>query len=172
MKKIMMGALFCLASAVVPGHALAAELTDGMTGEEIGQMLEGAGLSHTLMADKNSGTPVAVGKLGQINFVVRALACEGTPVSCAQLLFFANFDLNRPVSEEDYLIVNDFNDSAFDGRAYVVEEGTANGGQIGVDFYIDLTGGVSAEHVTGRLSRWQGVVSSFLEEMRKDRTGS
>lgn len=148
--------------------AFAADVSDSMGADEIAAMLEGAGFSTTMMSDKDNGAPVAVARLGQINFVVRALDCEGRPPSCSQLLFFANFNLGRSITGDDYKIVNDFNDSSYEGRAYVLE----GSGEIGIDYIIDLTGGVTAAHVESRLSRWQEVVARFLAEMNDSGTGA
>ena len=157
-----------LASVSLLAGASALAQISSMSATEIEALLSEAGLNPEVISDRDTGAPVAMGKLGQINFVVRALECDGDPLSCEQLLFFANFDLNRDVTEEDYRIINGFNDSSYDGRAYVLEDTR----QIGVDFYIDLTGGVTADHVSSRLERWQGVVSGFLDEMRNANTGS
>ena len=147
---------------------VAQEVTNGLTADTLEELLSGADMNPDIMADKETGAPVAVGKIGQINFVVRALECDGTPMVCSQLLFFSNFDLGREPTQNDYRIVNDFNDSSVDGRAYVLEETN----QIGIDYYIDLTGGVTQAHIASRLSRWQGVIESFLQEMRSANTGS
>ncbi|WP_306252092.1 hypothetical protein [Parvularcula sp. IMCC14364] len=44
--------------------------------------------------------------------------------------------------------------------------------QIGVDYHIDLTGGVTTEHVSSRLSRWKGVIDSFIKQVTANRTGA
>lgn len=169
-RQLVIGAMaaagLTLAGVSVP--AAAVDIADSMSAAEIEQMLSGAGFTTTMMADASSGAPVAMARVGQVNFVVRALNCEGEPARCEQLLFFANFNLGRDTTNEDYKVVNDFNDSSYDGRAYVLE----NSGEIGIDFIIDLTGGVTSAHIESRLSRWQGVISSFLAEMRAAQTGS
>jgi hypothetical protein len=148
--------------------AAAQDVTKGLTADALEALLDNANMSPDIVEDRETGAPVAIGQIGQINFVVRALDCEGRPQVCSQLLFFANFDLGRDATEDDYRIVNDFNDSSVEGRAYVLEDTK----QIGVDYYIDLTGGVTDEHVTSRLNRWQGVIEGFLQEMRAASTGS
>ncbi|GGD15669.1 hypothetical protein GCM10011342_25530 [Aquisalinus flavus] len=154
--------------AIWAAPSIAADIAEDMSAQEIDSLLSGAGFNTTLMSDKAEGTPVAVARLGQVNFIVRALSCEGSPARCSQLLFFANFDLGRTITNDDYRVVNDFNDSSFDGRAYVLEDS----GEIGVDFIIDLTGGVTPAHIESRLGRWQGIVSDFLREMNAAQTGS
>ena len=158
------GASLILAfSMVQTGHAAN---TDKMNAQQIEALLEDAGFAPEVVMDEANGAPVAVAKVGDIEFIVRALACEEG--ACERLLLFANFRLGRPISQQDYKIINSFNESKADGRAYVLEKS----GEIGVDYMIDLTGGVSAGHISSRLNRWQGVVDSFLEAVRAGNTGS
>lgn len=163
-------AAFGLAALMALGIAPAAGQTvsDSMSADEIEALLSGAGLSPNLIRDRDTGAPVAMARLGGVTFMVRAMDCEGRPARCSQLLFFANFALERAATDEDYRTVNDFNDSSLEGRAYVLEATD----EIGVDFTIDLTGGVTPAHVDSRLSRWQGIVEGFLTEMRAAQTGS
>lgn len=155
-------------SAGITLPASAQEVTSAMTARDIAAALSNAGLKAEFKQDKGNGLPVALGKVDGINFVVRALDCDGLPAKCSQLLFFANFDLGREIEPQDYMIVNSFNDSNMDGRAYVIEET----GEIGVDFYIDLTGGVTPAHISNRIGRWQAVIADFLAEMRAAHSGS
>ena len=144
------------------------QIADRMTADEIEAALSDAGFEVTMSTDADSGNPVAKGVTGNIIFIVRAMDCEGSPKACQQLMLFANFDLGREATERDFRVVNDFNDSSLDGRAYVLERTN----QVGIDFVIDLTGGVSPDHIAGRLARWEGVISRFLEEFRAGQTGS
>lgn len=152
------------------GGALAAEeeVQDSVSAQELQRLMQTAGLSPTLLTDKATGAPVATGQTGGMVFVVRTLDCAGRPTRCGQLLLFANFDLGRAVSEDDFRIVNEFNETNVNGRAYVLEDRS----QIGVDFVIDMTGGVTADHIGARLGRWPGVVRDFKDEMLSARTGS
>ncbi|MEQ1931892.1 MAG: YbjN domain-containing protein, partial [Parvularculaceae bacterium] len=93
-----------------------------------------------------------------INFVVRALNCSGSPAACENLLFLANFDLERPVTPDDYLIINKFNDSQLFGRAYVL----ANTSQVGVEYVLEMGGGVSSEHIAQNVGRWANIIGAFL----------
>ncbi len=164
------GVLAAITAALVFSWAplVAAEVSDSMSAADIEQLLSEAGLGGKILEDKGTGAPVALGKMGEISFVVRAMDCGGSPIACKRLLFFANFDLNRDVSDTDFRIVNDFNEAHFDGRAYVIE----NTNQMGVDYFIDLTGGVTSDHISSRLSRWRGVVNTFLKDIRSASTGS
>jgi putative sensory transduction regulator len=143
-------------------------IADSMTAEQIGAALEEAGFDVTMSEDRDSGHPVARGNIGNLVFIVRAMDCEGSPLACRQLLLFANFDLGRDITDQDFRIVNGFNDSAMDGRAYVLERTN----QIGIDFIIDLSGGVSNNHIAHRLSRWEGVIATFIDQFSKAQTGS
>ncbi|MGV6802208.1 MAG: YbjN domain-containing protein [bacterium] len=166
---LKLGIIGIFAAIASLNHAAAEQsVRQSLSAREIGSLLSDAGLDASLMQDQESGLPVALGNMDGINFVIRALDCDGLPARCKQLLFFANFNLGREVVDQDYKIVNDFNDSNMDGRAYVIEET----GEIGVDFYIDLTGGVTSDHIMNRVERWQNVISDFLQEMRAAQTGS
>jgi hypothetical protein len=96
-------------------------------------------------------------------FVVRALDCAGEPTACENLLFFANFSLDRAVSEADYLIINRFNDSELFGRAYVL--GSRN--EIGVEYVLDMGGGVSTDHIAQNISRWADIIAAFIENFQQ-----
>lgn len=136
---------------------------EAMTGSQIEAALAEAGLNPTLIKDRATGDPVAAGTLpGGMIFVARGIECEGRPKACAQVVLFANFDLGREVTGEDFRSVNAFNDTNANGRAYVLESKS----QIGVDATIDLTGGVTDEHVGSKLTRWPSIVGDFFEEMK------
>ncbi|MEM6649132.1 MAG: YbjN domain-containing protein [Pseudomonadota bacterium] len=143
-------------------------MQNSVSSYELKQLMEKAGLSPTILTDKATGAPVATGQTEGMIFVVRALDCSGRPMRCGQLLMFANFDLDRAVSHDDFRIVNDFNESNVNGRAYVLPDKS----QIGVDFIIDMTGGVTGEHIGSRLGRWPGVIRDFKQEMISAQTGS
>ncbi len=147
---------------------MASNMADSLTAAQIGAALEEAGFEVTMSEDRDSGHPVARGNIGNLVFIVRAMDCEGSPLACRQLLLFANFDLGREITDRDFRIVNGFNDSAMDGRAYVLERTN----QIGIDFIIDLSGGVSNNHIAHRLSRWEGVIANFIDQFTKAQTGS
>ena len=148
--------------------AIAQDVTSSVTASELEELLREAGLAPTMLRDQATGAPVATGQTEGMIFVVRALDCSGSPKRCGQLLMFANFDLDRDASDSDYRIVNDFNESNVNGRAYVLEDKS----QIGIDFIIDMTGGVTGEHIGSRLGRWPEVIEDFANEMRAAQTGS
>lgn len=83
-------------------------------------------------------------------------------------MFFANFDLGRDVSSGDYRAVNKFNESQVFGRAYVIERQS----QVGVDYVIELGGGVTEEHLAENIGRWADVISAFVEKFREDQAAS
>lgn len=160
-----------LLSLLLLGSAAAEDLRpvkETLTADDIEQALAAAGLSPTMSIDGDTGAPVATGTTDGLIFVVRAVDCEGRPLRCGQLVLFANFDLRRRVTDEDFRIVNRFNDGNKNGRAYVLEGRE----QIGVDYVIDLTGGVTAEHIRNRLDRWPGIIQTFREQMVREYAGS
>lgn len=167
MKALLAGA----AASLALGAANAQELrpvTESLTAQDIERVLEEAGLSPTMTFDADTGAPVATGNADGVIFVVRAVDCEGRPQRCGQLVMFANFDLRRRISDRDFRIVNSFNDGNKNGRAYVLE-GSA---QIGVDYVIDLTGGVTDQHIKNRLDRWPGIIGKFRQDMQQAYAGS
>lgn len=139
-----------------------------LTAQDIERVLTEAGMNPTMSIDGNTGAPVATGSVDGVIFIVRAVDCSGSPQACGQLVMFANFELRRDISDQDFRIVNGFNDGNKNGRAYVLE----GSDQIGVDYVIDLTGGVTGEHISNRLGRWPNIISTFREQMVRAYTGS
>ena len=164
------------------GAASAAQqdVQDRISAAELEQVLRDAGLEPTMLKDGATGAPVATvvfrdednldsfGRPQQTVFVVRAMDCGGVPMKCGQLVLFANFDLSRDVTEQDFRVVNEFNDTSVHGRAFVLE----NKRQIGVDFRIDMIGGVTGDHIDGRIERWPGVIREFRQRMQNANSGS
>ena len=150
-----------LQSAAISAQA---ETRTALTADEIEAMLSTAGLSPNMSEDAASGAPVARGELGSITFWVRGMDCSGRPTACSTLVFFANFDLGRAIQEADFKKVNRYNDSQVFGRAYVIE----SRGQLGIDYVIELDGGVSDDNVARNVSRWADVVAAFLAGLRSE----
>ena len=145
-----------------------AQTLGAVTAEQLESVLAAADLSPSMMSDSANGAPVAAGKAGQFDFYVRAVQCSGAPVACETLVFFANFKLGRTVAASDYRIVNSFNDSQLFGRAYVLE----NTGEVGVDYVIELGGGVSEAHLSQNISRWADVISAFVSRFQEGEPSS
>lgn len=167
MKKYLVGTLLAI-TAIGFGATASAETKSSLTAEEIEAVLTEAGLGPTMTEDAATGTPVASGSVGELLFWVRALDCGGAPVACENLMFFANFDLGRNVAPSDYRVINSFNDSQLFGRAYILE----NGNQVGVDYVIDLGGGVTEAHLSNNISRWADVVAAFIAKFSAGAAGS
>lgn len=108
--------------------------------------------------DAQTRNPVAAVQAGSINFWVRALDCKGAPKACSTLMMFANFDLGRDATSRDYQTVNAFNDRQIFGRAYLLPQRL----QIGVDYVIELDGGVTADHISRNIARWADVIDAFI----------
>ncbi len=161
-------AVIAAAAAFALVGAASAENIAAVTADELEAALAEAGLSPTMLEDAATGAPVANGTAGQFSFVVRALGCSGKPEACENLVFFANFDLGRTASAEDFRIVNSFNDGQVFGRAYVLEKQD----QVGVDYVIELGGGVSKEHLSQNIGRWADVISAFVSKFQEGYEGS
>lgn len=163
----MTGALLALGASGAIGSA-SAQITSAVTADELELALSEAGLNPSMVVDSSNGAPVANGKAGEITFWVRALDCAGAPLACENLMFFANFNLGRQVTARDYMIINDFNESQVFGRAYIIE----GANQVGVDYVIELGGGVARDHLTKNISRWSDVIGAFIEKFRAGQAGS
>ena len=167
MKKLL--AILLVVSVSTGVHAGAfAQSISGVTGEQLKTVLEEAGLSPQIFEDAQTGAPVGSGTAGEFKFFVRALDCGGDPLACENLLFFANFPLGRSATQQDFQIVNGFNESKVFGRAYVLKGGE----EVGVDYVIELSGGVSEEHLSDNISRWGDVVAAFVNDFRAGYAGS
>ena len=145
-----------------------AQIIDAINGEQLEAALSAAGLNPTMMQDGASGAPVAQGTAGEFQFYVRTLSCSGTPAACENLVFFANFELGRSASQADYRIVNSFNDGQIFGRAYILERQN----QVGVDYVIELGGGVTEDHLSENIGRWSDVISAFFNKFREGEPSS
>lgn len=166
-KRIAAGALgVCFAfSMFAAGFA---QTIDSVDAEQLESALSDAGLNPTMMSDEATGAPVAHGAAGDFSFFVRALSCSGEPSACENLVFFANFELGRAATPQDFRIVNSFNDSQVFGRAYVLERQ----GQVGVDYVIELGGGVTPAHLAENIGRWADVISAFVDKFREGHSSS
>ncbi len=151
------GAAFALSAVLFLSPALA-QTKSTITGAELEMVLSGAGLDVKVIEDAKTRTPVAHVQAGGVQYWVRALDCAGSPKACSTLIFFANFELGRPAASADYEIINRFNDSQVFGRAYLVP----GRNQVGVDYVIELDGGVSMDNITRNVARWADVINAFI----------
>ncbi|MEL7490247.1 MAG: YbjN domain-containing protein [Pseudomonadota bacterium] len=164
-KSILSAIIFGAAASL---SAATAQTTSAVTAAELESALEAAGLTPTMTEDAATGAPVANATVGEIMFWVRAMDCGGSPAACENLVFFANFDLGRAVNATDYRVVNNFNDSQLFGRAYILERQN----QVGVDYVVELGGGVSSEHLSQNVSRWADVIDAFVQKFSSGDTGA
>ncbi len=161
------GALGALALLTFPlSGPAAAQTKNALTAGDIERLLEDAGLSPEMSEDARTGTPVANASAGDVGFFVRALDCE--KAACSTLVFFANFQLGRPVRDADYRVLNRFNDGQVFGRAYALESID----EIGVDYVVELDGGVSMDNIAANIDRWTDVIAAFIENFRAGSTPS
>mgnify|MGYP002787980814 CR=1 FL=1 len=140
------------------GATAGAQSKSALTADEISAVLGSAGLQVEMTEDAQTRNPVAAVQAGSINFWVRALDCKGAPKACSTLMMFANFDLGRDATSRDYQSVNAFNDRQIFGRAYLLPQRL----QIGVDYVIELDGGVTADHISRNIARWADVIDAFI----------
>ncbi|MDZ7629683.1 MAG: YbjN domain-containing protein [Parvularculaceae bacterium] len=164
MKKLV-AALIAVTLMAAPA---AAQSKSALTGAELGAVLSAAGLQAEVTEDAQTRAPVAAAQAGAITFWVRALDCAGTPKACSTLMFFANFDLGREAAPADYQKVNAFNDRQVFGRAYLLPKRN----EIGVDYVMELDGGVSADHISKNIARWTDVIDAFIGHFSSDEAGS
>ena len=71
--------------------------------------------------------------------------------------------MGRAANTRDYRIVNSFNDSQVFGRAYVLQ----NTSEVGVDYVIELGGGVTPDHLAENIGRWADVMAAFFDKFRE-----
>lgn len=136
----------------------AAQSKSGVTAAELETILKDSGLSASLIEDAATGAPVANVQAGAVQFWIRALDCSGAPKACSTLVFFANFELGRAAAPADFETVNRFNDSQVFGRAYLIPARN----QVGVDYVIELDGGVTMDHISSNIARWADVINAFI----------
>ncbi|MCB2112396.1 MAG: YbjN domain-containing protein [Parvularculaceae bacterium] len=156
------------ASILVVSPPAYAQSKSALTAAEIETVLSDAGLGVTMVEEARSGSPVAHVVLGDVQYWVRALDCAGAPTACSTLVFFANFSLGRDAASSDFEIVNRFNDSQVFGRAYVIP----GKNEVGVDYVIELDGGVSMENISRNIARWADVIGAFISHFSADQSTS
>ncbi|MFZ5618687.1 MAG: YbjN domain-containing protein [Pseudomonadota bacterium] len=155
----MVRVLAAVASALLLSSAPAAAQTkNSVTAAELEEILGDAGFPVDVIEDAESGAPVANVQADNVQFWIRALDCAGAPKACSTLVFFANFELGRASTPKDYEVVNRFNDSQVFGRAYLLP----GRNQVGVDYVIELDGGVSMDNITRNIGRWADVINAFI----------
>ncbi len=163
LRDMVIGGVFALAAA---GAAAADDAKGAYTTSDVVAALSAAGMTATVSEQKVKGASWVKGEMksggGDVVFWVRPSGCNGTPPACSALILFANFDLGREATRSDYDIANKYNDTHEFGRAYVL----AKEKRIGVDYVVELGGGVASGYVGQRLKRWSAVVTSFVEHFK------
>ncbi len=154
----LMWAVMALTVATALAAPAGAQSKSTLTADELSAVLQAAGLNVEITEDAKTRNPVAAARAGSINFWVRALDCTGAPKACSTLMLFANFDLGREATAKDYQTVNAFNDRQVFGRAYLLPQRM----QVGVDYVIELDGGVTSDHISRNIARWADVIDAFI----------
>lgn len=155
MGRIVFSAALAAALMLAPAFA---QNKSAVTAAELETILANAGLAVKVIEDAQTRAPVAHVQAGAVQYWVRALDCAGAPKACSTLVFFANFDLGRASATKDFEVINRFNDSQVFGRAYLVP----GRNQVGVDYVIELDGGVSMDNITKNITRWADVINAFI----------
>lgn len=145
-----------------------AQNKSAVTAADLEAIISGAGLAVRVMEDADTRAPVAQVDAGAVQYFVRALDCSGDPKACSTLVFFANFELGRKAAAADYETINRFNDSQVFGRAYLIP----GRNQVGVDYVIELDGGVSMDNITGNVARWSDVINAFISHFSRGEPSS
>ncbi len=156
------------AAAMLTGMPASAQSKSALTADELSAVLAAAGLDVEMTEDAQTRNPVAAARVGSINFWVRTLDCNGAPKACSTLMLFANFDLGREAAAKDYQTVNAFNDRQVFGRAYLLPQRK----QVGVDYVIELDGGVAPDHISRNIERWADVIDAFIAHFSTESAGS
>lgn len=156
--------ILTLAAAIISLFLSVAEAQTktALTAGELENVLKSPGFDPEMGTFESSGEPYASIKAKGYYFLVRAKECE--VASCRLLLFFANFDLDRDPGFKDYIAVNSYNDRELYGRRYVF----AKEQKVGIDFVLDLKGGVSIDYVRLNAERFPGMIAAFVEHYREE----
>ena len=109
-----------LAAAAFAASASAVR-AEGLSINDVASRLEAAGA--TAEVDTASADPVIFAESDGFNFALLAYSCEGAEPSCRDFMFSAYFEAGPGFTTED---VNEYNEGAIAGRAYIDGEGDAN----------------------------------------------
>lgn len=131
-----------------------------LTTDDFDLILRAAGFTPDLIIDEDTSEPFASMDHGGYKFSARGKEC--TAQGCTQILFFANFDMDRDITLSDYRALNSYNDNNVLGRAYAVEKEQ----RIGIDFVVDLAGGVSTDHIRLGAQAFPELIVEFVEAYR------
>lgn len=145
--------------------AVSAQASGAMTLAEFSAAMKRANMSPAFV-QRDDGTRMINGstQLSDLNvkFFVRASACTKSEGPCSNYVLFANFNLPNGVSDAMKAKVNKFNDRNYLGRAYWGEK------KVGVDYVVELSGGVFSRYVDARLEKFVTVLENFIGKMRAD----
>lgn len=151
-----------LALSPASGSALAQPVSS-LTLDQLERILKDAGFATETTTNENTGVETLGGTVkledgSDVIFWVTMRDCAGDPVACESVILFANFNLGREATPDDFRTANHYNDRQVFGRAYILEEAH----QVGVDYLIHLGGGVERQHLERAVARWPGIITAFL----------
>lgn len=149
----------------------AAQTQNSYTPAEIQTLMAAGKVAFELVPDDRGGPAYLRGavksELGEYSYFIRFMDCVDQTHSCKTLVFFANWDLGREITNNDYRIVNGYNDTKVYGRAYVRK----GANEVGVDNVVELGNDVSTEFLLRSVERWSDVVTTFVAHFRKASSG-
>lgn len=157
-KTVLIGAL----STFLSLQSVSASVIETMTAQDVSDAINIAIIDAKVIDDESNGHKVVEGRIDNYVFFVRLKSCEETNTFCRDLVFFANFELDREPTLQDFKIANSYNDEKVYGRAYVLED--AN--QVGIDYVVAL-GGVTDDHVQDDIDRWAFALEDFVEHFKE-----
>jgi len=160
--RIMPAIALCLVAAM----PVRGEVMENISLADLDSVLTDAGFNPEMSVDDNGRHLAASMKAQGYNFDVRGRDCVDG--HCAILVFFANFDLERPIEFADFKTINKYNDDFYRGRAYVLEKEQ----QIGIDMVVDLRGGVERDHILVNASRYLEIIQDFVKLFRESQGGN
>ena len=148
-------------AALATGPVSAAE-SDGVTPQELFNVLQAAGVEPAMEEDAEKempvigGTMVAAGR--GLSFYVAMHSCSGAGPHCKAMQFYSTFTVPNAMTPEMLAKVNAFNSQRIGGRAFAVE------GTLALDFLVIADGPDPASYVDRRLNDFNDIVIAFVEQ--------
>ena len=152
-----LGALGLVAGAMALTSTPAA--ADNMSADDLADALRAEGLSPSV--SQEGGQPAVFASVDGFDFALIGFSCT-SDAACAEYVFNAFFDIGADISLND---INDFNEAAVAGRAYIDPQGDAN-----IEHMFSANDGDVASH----LSIWRQLLADFqlYLESAMDQAGS
>lgn len=142
------------------------EILTSVSPSQAETMLESQGWQSEIFFSDDKTSVAVLAVVGEINIVLSLRNCaDNTNFDCETLLFFANFDLDNPITGEQQAQINNFNDSNLTGRAYYTLPIDETPPRIGLDMRISLKGGVTKEHLVYETLEFKSALDTLLQKL-------